>query len=1467
MQIFLQPRNEAKTAMIRKLFTLLSFHCLFLQSALTQAPQNDNCSQAIPLGLTPTCPTTEYSNKMATPSANEVNSNPYCSTDGNNDRDVWFTFNASAGSDYNISVQSSGNKGILWPNVGIYRGDCNPGGLVKICSDSLFVSERLMSVNVFGLSNGENYYVRVADQKGTGNFHLCITGVKNLTLTDNSSTECAGVLYDSGGPDKDYRNNENSLFTICPKDEHQCIRFTLSNYNFETGDSIIFYNGPDTTAPIIRKIIGQDFNSGFNAGGAGFDVYATDACLTIRFMSDSAGVYEGFYGKWLCSPEACPVFKGMTLTPEPDSKTIEAAVARPGTQVRLTKTTCGNGKFNFGTFNATDNSDLGLGTGIVLSSGDIRKINQPAELLSSTSLKLRGDADLDSLSIIEGGSISRDACVIEFDVFANTDEINFEYIFGSEEYPEFISDPTFYDIFALMIDGPGIIGDPKIFPKKNLAVLPNGTQISIGQVNSTSNYEFYRNNFDGKEMVYNGLTTGRNGLKKTLTASSKVIPCNTYRLKLAIADRGDENFDSGVFIGDIKGSAPIITFNSALGLENLIENCSGSGERIVFRLNSPANVALSFQVEFSGSAIRGTDFESSVPAVITFPAGITELAFPLNVFGDNLTEKDEFIEIKLLKNYGCGLNIVATTKIYIKDNLSLQLNVQDSFYICRDLPGYRGKLLTVTGANRYHWQTDSAFSNPFNDKTYFKPSKSGWFYVTGTTENCTIKDSFWVELIQPELRIDTLSKTSICEGESITLIAYNNFGNQFLEWLPESLLPNNKLDTVTFKPKFTGQVVVRANIGACTASDTLSFRVNRINMPFVSKKTEACYREKIKLSSATFAPDSKFTWAPVGPSDPNQGEVFIQALSSQQYILKGTSNSCTAYDTATVIVSGTVTIVGPDTVRICKGTKRAVKADIETGSSASSLSFSWQSKAAQFTASDSIETILTALKSGWIYAEIKTAKCTVKDSVFLLVDSLPENPGLNIVPLKPYYCEGDTILLYSASMPLPLYPSATFQWQDPVLGALSSVNKANLKFVALKSALYIRTTNNASCHRTDTFSLKVLPKLPDLEVDNDTICAGQKTVLEIKNKEQYEKFEWKPAGALSCPDCSNPSTMSGGLYTVTATSTGFCPAIKTVTVVEKGIRLFINAGKTVFCPNEQVETRLNVSPAKTVTWSPSAGLSCADCPDPVLTKAGVFTATVVIDGCLATDTIEIIQVSDTIGLPAGIRICKDEPVEIVVSNDSLLRDFSIDPLAEKTGNTLIITEIGNYLISAKTQKGDCPLTRTMNVRKGSIPAISIAASPHILTLNNQEIKLSTTGNSNLQPNSLVWQDNTTGPEYSAKPKAAKTDFWIRGISIDGCPGSDSISIYSLAAPTIFSPGSPTDNAFFKVFQLPPPEVAEFKSLIIFDRWGNVVFETHNADQTWNGDKYPSDVYVFYLTFELAKNKETVILKGDLTLIR
>ena len=188
--------------------------------------------------------------------------------------------------------------------------------------------------------------------------------------------------------------------------------------------------------------------------------------------------------------------------------------------------------------------------GIVLTTGYIPDIKGPNNSPNTGSPMLKpGDRDLSRIA----RSPTLDAVVIEFDFNTPYDSIAFEYFFGSEEYPEYVNQGL-NDVFAFLlkkVDGGTY---------KNLAQLPDGKgPISVDNVNAYKNKEYFITNppFNGREvwdweqdkgLGEMSLTYQFDGLTKVLVASSKIEPNQTYHLKIAIADAGDELYDSGVFL-------------------------------------------------------------------------------------------------------------------------------------------------------------------------------------------------------------------------------------------------------------------------------------------------------------------------------------------------------------------------------------------------------------------------------------------------------------------------------------------------------------------------------------------------------------------------------------------------------------------------------------------------------------------------------------------------------------------------------------------------------------------------------------------------------------------------------------------------------------------------------------------------------------------------------------------------------
>ena len=194
-----------------------------------------------------------------------------------------------------------------------------------------------------------------------------------------------------------------------------------------------------------------------------------------------------------------------------------------------------------GSFNGT-NSNLGMNTGVTLSSGEIIVALGPNDIGYADEpiggLGTPGDADL--AQALGGGFITLDAAVLEFDFVPSGDSLSFNYVFGSEEYLEWVGS-SFNDVFGFFLSGPGISG-PYTNNAANIAMVP-GTNlpVAIDNVNDVVNSQFYVNNGDGNIAPYNADSTyiQFDGFTTVLTARALVQCGQTYHIKIAVADAGD----------------------------------------------------------------------------------------------------------------------------------------------------------------------------------------------------------------------------------------------------------------------------------------------------------------------------------------------------------------------------------------------------------------------------------------------------------------------------------------------------------------------------------------------------------------------------------------------------------------------------------------------------------------------------------------------------------------------------------------------------------------------------------------------------------------------------------------------------------------------------------------------------------------------------------------------------------------
>jgi gliding motility-associated-like protein len=424
-----------------------------------------------------------------------------------------------------------------------------------------------------------------------------------------------------------------------------------------------------------------------------------------------------------------------------------------------------------GTFNGTA-SNIGLPSGVLLTSGDVANAPGPNVNTGITTAHFApGDPQLDLLTT---PFLTEDACILEFDLVAICDTIQISYVFGSDEYDEYVC-TDFTDVFAFFISGPGITGT------QNIAVIPGSlTPVSINTVNigavginafppyptncNTTNSAFFTTNNVGTTVEYDGFTV-------PLIAKSAVIPCSTYHIKLAIADAGDASLDSGVFLeeGGIRCASAFFSVEPEVNSPTssfAVEGCVNGG--FTFHRDGDTTGTLTMYYNVGGTATPGADYPA-LPGSITFPAMVSTVTVPIAATADGLVEGVESIFV-ILSDTVCNTIVSDTATLLITDELDVDAGPDDT--LCQGSSVQIG--VTGNPAVNYTWSPTTGLSNPNIADPVFTGTTGGTFnYIVTATDtfNCMGSDTV-VLTVTLAPNANFTAPANVCIGSTAT-ITYN----------------------------------------------------------------------------------------------------------------------------------------------------------------------------------------------------------------------------------------------------------------------------------------------------------------------------------------------------------------------------------------------------------------------------------------------------------------------------------------------------------------------------------------------------------------------------------------------------------------------------------------------------------------------------------------------------------------------
>jgi gliding motility-associated-like protein len=193
---------------------------------------------------------------------------------------------------------------------------------------------------------------------------------------------------------------------------------------------------------------------------------------------------------------------------------------------------------------------------------------------------------------------------------------------------------------------------------------------------------------------------------------------------------------------------------------------------------------------------------------------------------------------------------------------------------------------------------------------------------------------------------------------------------------------------------------------------------------------------------------------------------------------------------------------------------------------------------------------------------------------------------------------------------------------------------------------------------------------------------------------------------------------------------------------------------------------------------------------------------------------------------------------------------------------------GTYTVKLVVSNGSTKDSITSQI---IVKAATVNAGPDIIITPGASAQLNATGSTSYTWSPATALSNTIIANPTASPTVTTT-YVVTGAP-NSCGNTDSVTVFvevncneHIYVPTAFSPNGDAQNETECVMG----NCITTLSFLIFDRWGEKVFETTDPKICWegifNGKQMDSGVFVYYLKATFTSGKE-VSQKGNITLIR
>ena len=470
-------------------------------------------------------------------------------------------------------------------------------------------------------------------------------------------------------------------------------------------------------------------------------------------------------------------------------------------------------------------------------------------------------------------------------------------------------------------------------------------------------------------------------------------------------------------------------------------------------------------------------------------------------------------------------------------------------------------------------------------------------------------------------------------------------------------------------------------------------------------------------------------------------------------------------------------------------------------------------------------------------------------------------------------CLGETLVLD------PLNPGADFVWQDGSTNSTFTVNTGGTYFVEVDN-------NTDICHGYDTIVVNYLTN-PDLAGSDSTIemceLSGMVNLEDYLSGNNTTTGQWLDVNNSGFLVGSNMNTMISGSGTFNMSFiTGLASGCSDTANFIINMGNMPNAGLdgTVVICNDQgtldLLTVLNGSPDSGGSWSPPLA-NGGNIFDPLINPEGIYTYEVNGDSWCPVDSSR-----------ATINVTNISSLEIISVPNACLDQLPFDLTATLTGgqwsgsgitNSQIgtfdanIAGVGIHTIDYSFNNGVCSKVVSTDILIGELPTVDLGDD--LTICDNAQYQLTPT---TTNADSVVWSTGFVGETLYIDAMFDKAgEVLLYDVLVENSCGvaTDQINVtikdcdIYVYVPNAFTPDGDNFNETFTPV-LNGIDIYDY-DLFIFNRWGEILFESHNPsigwDGTYKGELLQDGVYIWKMKYADPYTDNRIEKNGTVTLLR